>query len=389
MFENLGLTGEGRRSVAFVSTYTPQRCGLATFTADLRNSTGVNHPVIAVGEEDCAYPEEVRFRIEKHDRVSYLEAARIVNERWDAVCLQHEFGIFGGDDGEYVLMFLENLRVPVLVTCHTVLQKPSENQRRILCRVCELSDSVMVMSDRTSDILEGIYGVSCDKINVIPHGVPDCEGCEPAEELTRYGDDPKLLTFGLLSPSKGIEVALDAVALLKESKPNVRYFVLGATHPALKRHSGESYRESLVAKAHELGIEENVIFLDEYMDLPRLCRFLAGADVYLTPYHGKEQVVSGTLSYAVSFGIPVVSTPFVYAEELAEKGAALLFPFGCPQRMSELVQRLIDDRKFRGRLSTTASLVGRTMRWPVIGRRLSGCFDEMLGVPPRPAVTLL
>jgi glycosyltransferase involved in cell wall biosynthesis len=345
--------------------------------------------VIAVGDEDCAYPDEVRFVIPKQDRVSYLEAARLVNEKWDAVCLQHEFGIFGGDDGEHVLLFLENLRVPFMVTCHTVLQKPSENQKRVLCRICELAQSVMVMSDRTSDILEGIYGVSCDKIEVIPHGVPDAEGVEPAEELTKYGGDPKLLTFGLLSPSKGIEVALDAVAKLKKSKPNVRYFVLGATHPALKRQSGEAYRESLVAKARDLGIEENVIFLDEYMDLPRLCTFLAGADVYLTPYHGKEQVVSGTLSYAVSFGLPVVSTPFVYAEELADKGAALLFPFGAPQRMAELVCRLIDDKKFRGRLSHSASMVGRTMRWPVIGRKLRTCFDDMVAVQARPVVILI
>jgi len=379
MFDTFKLTGTGlqRRAIAFVSTYPPQRCGLATFASDLRKSTGENHPVVAVGDEDCAYPAEVRLVISKQDRVSYLEAARVINERWDAVCLQHEFGIFGGDDGEHVLVLLENLRVPVLVTCHTVLQKPSENQKRILCRVCELSDSIMVMSDRTSDILEVIYGVSCDKIQVIPHGVPDCEGVEPAEELAAYGDDPKLMTFGLLSPSKGIEVALDAVAQLKATKPNVRYFILGATHPALKRHSGESYRESLVAKARSLDLEENVIFIDEYMNLPRLCRFLAGADIYLTPYLGKEQVISGTLSYAVSFGLPVVSSPFVYAEELADKGAALLFPFGSPDRMAHLIERLIDDSKFRGRLSMSASLIGRTMRWPVVGRRLRDSFDAI------------
>jgi glycosyltransferase involved in cell wall biosynthesis len=245
------------------------------------------------------------------------------------------------------------------------------------------------MSDRASDILEGIYGVSCDKIEVIPHGVPDCEGIDAAPEMARFGEDPKLLTFGLLSPGKGIEVAIEAVAELKNRKPNVRYFVLGATHPALKRTEGEAYRESLVRMVESLDLNDNVIFVDEYVTRPRLCQFLVGADVYLTPYVSKEQVVSGTLSYAVSFGLPVVSTPYVYAEELADKGAALLCPFGDAKRMASLVHRVLDDPRFRGKLTTSASLIGRTMRWPVVGRRLEECFSSIVGPRMQSAVSLM
>lgn len=374
-------------TVAFVSTYGPKRCGLATFTGDLRAALGDDrNVVIAVDDVDRDFPQEVVGRILKSDRTSYLDAARLVNSNWDAVSLQHEYGIFGGSDGDYVLDFLAHLEVPCVTTLHTVLQRPSEGQRTVLQKVCELSAHVMVMSDRASDILETVYGVPGHKIETIPHGVPDSDGVVPAAQMAAFGDDPKLLTFGLLSPGKGIEVAIDAVAKIAETHPNVRYFVLGQTHPDLVARDGESYRDALAARAEELGVKDNVIFVNEYTSLDKLCTYLAGADLYITPYRSKDQIVSGTLSYAVGFGLPVITTPFVYAEELVEKGGGLLFPFDDSARLASLVTRLLDDDAFRTRLSRSAHALGKSMRWNVVGRRLNGLFASAIPSEPRTTV---
>lgn len=370
-------TNQFGQKIAFLSTYPPKQCGLATFAVDLRACVPGDHGVIAVDDAAREYPPEVGFVIDKFEPSSYREAAIYAGEYFDVVSLQHEYGIFGGPDGEYILDFLGELSVPAVLTCHTVLLEPSENQRRVLSEICRLCDMVMVMSDRASEILESVYGVPYRKIVVIPHGVPDSDGVSPAVEMTVQGTGPKLLTFGLLSPGKGIETAIDAVGRLKKNYPAIRYFVLGATHPELKRREGEAYRDSLLAQVSRLGLDENVVFVDEFVDLDRLCSFLAGADIYVTPYLGKEQIVSGTLSYAVSFGLPIVSTPFTYAEELADKDAAVLFPFRDDERLAGLVDRLLSDFMFRGRLRTTTATLGRTMRWPVVGQRLASCFESV------------
>lgn len=355
-------------TVAFLSTYLPKQCGLATFTNDLRAAHASEDSfVVAVDDKRRDFPQEVRFVIEKGNEESYLAAADYLNSHADVLSLQHEYGIFGGSDGSFILTLLQKVEIPVVVTLHTVLQNPNEGQRRVLRRVCDVAQRVMVMSDRASDFLNDVYGIPCRKIEVIPHGVPESEGVEVAPEMTAYGDDPKLMTFGLLSPGKGIEVGIDAVAKVKEKCPNVRYFVLGKTHPDLVAQEGEAYRDSLAARAKELGVEENVVFVNEFVDLDKLCSYLKGADVYVTPYRGKDQIVSGTLSYAVAFGLPVVTTPFIYAEELVAKGGGLLFPFNDSDKLAAHIERLLEDPVFRGRLRNSATILGRTMRWPVVG----------------------
>lgn len=362
---------------AIVSTYTPRQCGLATFAADTRTALqDERHVIVAVDDTQRDFPEEVKVVIDKHDRESYVKAAKTISENWDVASIQHEYGIYGGEDGAYVLDLVENLTVPAVCTLHTVLQRPSEGQRRVLSELCRVCSRVIVMSDRASDILEAVYGVPCDKIDVIPHGVPESDTAVPAPELTRFGNDPKLFTFGLISPGKGIEVAIDAVAKIKEKHPNVRYVVLGATHPELKRREGEAYREKLQEQIRNHGLEENVFLINEYATLDDLCGYLAAADIYVTPYWSKDQICSGTISYAVGFGLPIVTTPFIYAEELVEKGGGLLFPFGDSDRMAQLVTRLLDDPRFCGRLRNSAAILGRTMRWPVVAQRLRDTYAK-------------
>ncbi|CAN5682339.1 hypothetical protein BH11ARM2_BH11ARM2_33860 [soil metagenome] len=364
-------------TVAFLSTYLPKQCGLATFTNDLRAAhAGVDSFVVAVDDKRRDFPQEVRFVIEKGNENSYVVAAGYLNSHADVLSLQHEYGIFGGPDGSHILALLHKLEIPVVVTLHTVLQNPSEGQRRVLRRVCDIAQRVMVMSDRASDFLEDVYGVPGKKIEVIPHGVPESDGVEVAPEIAAFGDDPKLLTFGLLSPGKGIEVGIDAVAKVKESHPNVRYFVLGKTHPDLVALEGEAYRDSLAARAKELGVEENVIFVNEFVGLDKLCSYLKGADIYVTPYRGKDQIVSGTLSYAVAFGLPLVTTPFIYAEELVAKGGGLLFPFNDSEMLAAHIDRLLGDPVFRGRLRNSATILGRTMRWPVVAAKFRAMIAD-------------
>ncbi|RYG34629.1 glycosyltransferase [bacterium] len=373
------MTALNEPTVAFLSTYLPKQCGLATFTNDLRAAhASPDSFVVAVDDTRRDFPEEVRFVIEKGNTDSYKAAADYLNSHADVLSLQHEYGIFGGPDGSHVLEMLQKLEIPVMVTLHTVLQNPNDGQRRVLRRICDIAQRVMVMSDRACDFLADVYGVPERKIEVIPHGVPESDGIEVAPEMEAYGNDPKLLTFGLLSPGKGIEVGIDAVAKLKPNHPNVRYFVLGKTHPDLVAREGEAYRDGLAAQAKALGVEENVIFVNAFVDLPKLSSYLKGADVYVTPYRGKDQIVSGTLSYAVAFGLPVVTTPFIYAEELVAKGGGLLFPFNDSDKLAEHVDRLLADPVFRGRLRNSATILGRTMRWPVVGTRLREVLDDAI-----------
>jgi glycosyltransferase involved in cell wall biosynthesis len=355
---------------------------LATFASDVYASLGdPRNGIIAVDDVEREFCPDVKLWIDKNERRDYALAASAISDVYDVVNIQHEYGIYGGYDGAYLLDLVANLTIPAVATLHTVLRRPTVTQRDVLTRLCEMCARVVVMSDRASDILEAAYGVSCHKIDVIPHGVPDSDDVAPAPEMRALKNDPKLFTFGLLSPGKGIEVAIDGVAIIKEKHPNVRYVVLGATHPDLKKREGEAYRDSLVARARSLGISENVIFIDEYTTLERLCGFLAGADIYITPYLDPEQICSGTLSYATGFGLPVVSTPFIYAQELVEKGGGLLFPFGDSNRMAELVMRLIEDPAFTARIRNSASMIGRTMRWPVVGSRLNETLAMAVSQP--------
>jgi glycosyltransferase involved in cell wall biosynthesis len=361
--------------VAFLSVYEPGESGISAFSADLcRSMTSASHIVPVVSEP----ADRNSLFIDRNSLDSYVQAAERLNDEWDAVCVQHDFASFGGPEGSYLLTLLRALKVPAVTVLHSVLQYPSASQRRVLAQVCELSASVVVMSDRCASLLASHYGVLEEKIEVMPHGVPECEGVTGADVLARFGDDPKLVTSGFLRPCEGFEVAIDAVAQIRDMVPNVRYFILGRSEPSLSPTHAKAYRVSLEDRVRALDLEENVVFIDECTSREELCTYLAGADLYLAPFRSRERSASGTLSYAAAFGVPILATPFPYAEDLADQGAALLFPFEDSTRLAELVGRVIEDSSLRSQLRTSAQMLARTMRWPLVAQRLDAVVQEAL-----------
>ncbi len=296
--------------VSMVASYIPRQCGIATYTNDLVTNLAAHvHKkpladnghlgIVALNDRDGEYQygEHVQFEIRQHHRGDYRNAADFLNtNKTDVINLQHEYGLFGGADGRYIIEMLERLKKPVVTTLHTVLTEPSEGQRQVLGKIGELSATVVVLAERAKWLLEDRYGVDAEKIRMIHHGTPDIEFHDPNQFKDRFmvKDRPVLLTFGLLGPSKGIETMLDALAIVARRHPNVAYMILGATHPAVRRESGESYRLGLERRAVDLGIANNVFFHNHYVTLPVLVDFLKAADLYVTPYRSKEQIVSGT-----------------------------------------------------------------------------------------------
>jgi glycosyltransferase involved in cell wall biosynthesis len=378
-------------SVAFIGTYVPRLCGIATFTHDLGSavSSVTGEPlsenprlkVVALDNPSDAlrYGPEVEFVIRQPRKRDYLEAAEFLNiSGFDVVNLQHEYGIFGGDDGKYVLEMLEALRKPVVTTLHTVLTRPSEGQRQVMSRVCELSSSVTVIAKKAVGILDEVYGVPREKIVQIYHGVPDVPYMDTAFYKDQFQLEGKkvLLTFGLIGPGKGIEHAVDAVAKLVPEFPNLVYVVLGATHPEVKRHHGEAYRLSLQQRAERLGIKDNLLFFDRYVSDEQLKEFLLMADFYITPYLAKEQISSGTLSFALGAGKAIVSTPYWYAEELLDEGRGLLAPFGDAAAMAEQLRALLSDEVLCNQMRKRAYQFGRSMVWRATGEQYTEVFRK-------------
>ena len=298
--------------VAFVGNYVPHRCGLATFTRDVRTAVAAHLvtadcPVIAIDDRDTAvdYPSDVRFVVDGSDPAAYRRAAEwiaLVNA--DVVSLQHEYGIFGGVAGGNVVHLLRELTVPVHTTLHTVLAEPSAEQRRVMDEVLHLSARVAVMTQHGRDLLQQVHGVAGDRIDVIPHGIPDTPFTASRPHKKRLGitDADVLLTFGLLSPGKGIEHVIESLPQIVAKHPDVVYLVVGATHPRLVRDHGEAYRHSLMRLVDRLGVGEHVVFHDRYVDMPDLLGFLAATDIYVTPYLNEDQITSGTLAYAFGCG---------------------------------------------------------------------------------------
>ncbi len=385
-------------SVAFIATYVPRLCGIATFTHDnalavsgsMGKTLGQTSKVQVVALHRPAdafrYGPEVGFLLRQPQRMDYQEAAEFLNiSSIDVVCLQHEFGIFGGDDGKYILDLLAALRKPVVTTLHTILTRPSEGQRAALSRVCDVSNEVVVIADKARSILTEVYGVPSEKILHIPHGVPDVPFMDPGYYKDQYHLEGKkvLLTFGLLGPGKGIEHAIDAVALLVKEFPNLTYVVLGATHPEVKRQFGEAYRTSLEQRAEAKGIKQNVLFFDRFVSDEQLHEFLLMADLYVTPYLAKEQISSGTLSFAMGCGKAVVSTPYWYAEEMLAGGRGLLCDFANPEAMAAQLRRLLSDEVECNQIRKRAYQYTRSMVWDKVGRKYLEAFNRAAeaGVP--------
>ncbi len=372
------------RRIAFVGNYLPRQCGIATFTTDLCEAVAAAAPevtcfAIPINDrpEGYAYPPRVWFEISEEDLTAYRRAAEFLNiNDVDVVCLQHEYGIFGGPAGSHVLTLVRELRMPVVTTLHTILQEPGDEQRAVLEELAALSDRLVVMTQRGKEFLQTVYGVPESKIDVIPHGIPDVPFVDPNFYKDRFGVEGKtvLLTFGLLSRNKGIEYVIEALPAILERHPEVVYIVLGATHPHVRQREGESYRLFLQRRVRELGIEAHVIFHNRFVRLEELVEFIGATDIYLTPYLNREQITSGTLAYTVGCGKAVISTPYWHAEELLADGRGMLVPFRDAQAIAEAVNWLLDHETERHAMRKRAYLYGRQMIWPEVARRYLESF---------------
>jgi glycosyltransferase involved in cell wall biosynthesis len=374
------------KRLAFVGNYLPRQCGIATFTTDLCEAIaeeykGTSCIALPVNDTEAGYeyPGRVRFELTEKDIESYRRAADFLNiNNVDMVSLQHEYGIFGGRAGSHILSLLRELRMPVVTTLHTILREPDEDQRRVLEEIATLSDRLVVMSERGAEFLQDVYHVPADKIDLIPHGIPDLPFVDPSFHKDMFGVEGKivLLSFGLISPNKGIENVISALPAILKKHPNVVYFVLGATHPHILREEGESYRLSLQWLAQEKGVEGNVIFYNRFVALEELVQFISAADIYITPYLDAAQITSGTLAYTVGAGKAVISTPYWYAEEMLADERGALVPFRDPQALAEQVIDLLDHEAKRHAMRKRAYLFGRDMIWPQVARRYMETFEK-------------
>jgi glycosyltransferase involved in cell wall biosynthesis len=369
--------------IAFVSTYPPRRCGIATFTNDLSRATD-DREIVALSPPDHAepYPTEVHHRIRRDMPDDYPHVARALERcRITAVSIQHEYGIWGGHDGEYVLDFVDALAMPAVATLHTVLRNPTSHQRRVLVDLVAATSATVVMSRSAASLLSEAYGVDPTCIEVIPHGVPDLPLVDPETIKSALNLEGRevILSFGLMGPGKGLELAIDAMASVVTAAPNARYVILGATHPDLLRREGETYRHSLVARVEALGLTEHILFVDRFVGRSELGRWLEAADLFVTPYPNLDQIVSGTLSYAMSAGKAIVSTPYAYAAELLADGRGVLVDPGSSAAVAAAFISLLGDPTRRSAIGARAYAHSRRMIWPQVGRDYGRVFARVAG----------
>lgn len=371
--------------IAFLGGYIPRRCGIATFTHDLREAVSSSHPEMeciacAVNDPEQAYdyPAEVMIQIEQNDLSSYLRAADALQSQGaDVLSVQHEFGIYGGRAGEYLLDLLKAVKMPVITTLHTVLREPNENQHRVMLELIARSDRLVIMAEIGREILHEVYEVPDEKIDVIFHGIPDVPFVDTHESKWQLGLEGKsvLLSFGLLGPSKGIEYVIEALPAIVKKHPEVVYLVLGATHPHLLARNGEEYRHRLEELAARLGVKENVVFYNRFVSQTELGKFIAASDVYVTAYQNEAQITSGTLAYVYGAGRAVVSTPYWHARELLANDRGVLVPFQDTSSIATGVCLYLDDPKLLNRIQKQAYIHGRSMIWSVIAEQYVRTFQ--------------
>ena len=372
--------------IAFVGNYLPRKCGIATFTSDLLTAVTERYPqtqcfAVPVNdvEEGYEYPRDVRFEIEEQDLSSYLRAADFINiSNVDLVCLQHEFGIFGGPAGSHLLALLWELETPVVTTLHTVLREPNFEQRRVMQELIARSTQLVVMTQRAKQMLQEVYQAPPAKIDLIPHGIPDMPLVDPNSYKGQFGVEGKvvLLTFGLLSPNKGIEQVLNALPQILVEFPDVVYVVMGATHPHELQERGEAYRLSLENLARKNKVEKNVIFYNRFVELEELKEFIGAADLYITPYLNEAQITSGALACAFGAGKAVVSTPYWHATELLAEDRGILVPFGDSSAIAREVSGLMRDSTRRDAISKNAYKLAREMVWNNVARLYMSSFER-------------
>lgn len=376
----------------FLGSFPPRECGIATFTRDVVESYdlafGTTSDVVAIDEpggEDRAYPSRVIARLHQDDRTSYRAVARAINEHPAKLLdVQHEYGLFGGADGSWFLDLLQDVEKPSVVSLHTVLPTASpyatDSHRSIARRLCERADAVVVLSQTGKDILTDEYGVDPAKLHVIHHGVPDVpfRATDCAKSTLGLDDRLVISTFGLISRGKGLEYGIEAMRDVARRHPRALYLILGQTHPGVRRHEGESYREELTARVAAYGLQENVRLVDRYLEFDELVRYLSATDIYMTPYLNPVQIVSGTLAYAVGAGKAIVSTPYLYAEELLAHGRGVLAPFRDAAALASAISGLLDDPFARRATERRAYRFGRQMTWPHVASAYGRVFEDVL-----------
>lgn len=372
--------------MAFIGNYLPRQCGIATFTTDLCDAVSNEYGTerlfaLPVNDPDSQYfyPERVRFELTQEEQLSYDRAAEFLNfTNVDLVCVQHEYGIFGGPAGSHVVDLLRKLRMPIVTTLHTVLREPNPDQCRVMLEIAELSDRLVVMSQHSSQFLREIYRVPASRIDVIPHGVPDLAFVDPNFYKDRFGVGGQfvLLTFGLLSPNKGVETVIQALPRILSHNSNVAYIVAGATHPHIRRREGDKYRESLQRLAKDLKVEKNVIFHNRFVSPEEMMAFIGAADIYLTPYRNEAQAVSGALAYALGAGKAVISTPYWYAQELLHQHRGVLVPFNDPSAIAEQTIHLIENEAERHAMRKRAYAYARNMVWKTVAQDYMRSFQR-------------
>ncbi len=372
--------------IAFIGNYLPRQCGIATFTTDLCESiaaryTGKTCIALPVNDIEAgyAYPNRVRFELIEKDIESYRRAADFLNiNNVDLVCVQFEYGIFGGKAGSHILALLSELRMPIVTTLHTILKDPDPDQRFVLEEVAAVSDRLVVMSKRGSEFLQEIYNILPEKIDLIPHGIPDVPFVDPSFNKDLFGVEGRivLLSFGLLSTSKGIETVISALPEIVSRYPDTVYIVVGATHPHVIQKEGEMYRLSLQRLAQQKGVESNVIFYNRFVSSEELVEFISAADIYITPYLNEAQITSGTLAYTLGAGKAIVSTPYWYAEEMLADGRGVLVPFRDHEALAGQVISLLDNEAERHAMRKRAYIFGRDMIWSEVAKRYMESFER-------------
>jgi glycosyltransferase involved in cell wall biosynthesis len=368
--------------LAFIGTYPPRECGIGTFTNNLFNSMLVNNGrrkygyegfVVALNDIDhiYEYPEEVKLTIRQEHQEDYLQAVKFINLSGADLCiLEHEFGIFGGQNGVYILPLLHRLEVPLIVTLHTIIKTPSYNEKAVLQEICKMAHKIVVMSHKAIEFLVSIYNVPEEKIVFIEHGVPDIHfSQEKSKKEFKLESKKVLLTFGFIGRNKGIETVIKALPKVVEKHPDVIYIVLGKTHPNVLRHSGEEYRIFLMCLVKSLQLEKHVIFLNEFIDEQDLFKYLSASDIYITPYLNEAQITSGTLSYAVGVGSAVISTPYWHAAELLVEGRGRFFNFNDSDNLASVLIELLDNPEELNELKRKAYDYGRKITWPKTGEK--------------------
>ncbi len=388
-----------RKEILFIGDYVPRQCGIATFTRDLREAVAgaagkaYRCGVVVINDvpEGYRYEDCVRFEIRESVQNDYRRAAEFINISSAAVvCLQHEYGLFGGPSGSHILTLLRRLRRPLVTTLHTVLAEPLEDQKKVLTEICQLSTKVVVMAEKAKQFLLDIYGVDPEKVIHIPHGIPDVPFVDPAFYKDKFGVEGRelILTFGLLSPGKGVEYVIKALPAVVAKHPDIAYMIVGATHPHVRRSKGEEYRTGLHRLARELGVERNVIFQNRFVEPAELCEFLCAADICATPYLAEAQIVSGVLAYVLGTGNAIISTPYWYAREILAEDRGRIVPFKDSDAIAEQLIDLLDSTVERDAMRKRAYQYSRQMIWPEVGKHYLKVFRESQKTPVRPSAVV-